>query len=49
MTTQEVLDAIAREQLRLLAAVDTLGDRASTLAVTEEGWSAKDVLAHLIH
>ena len=49
MTTQEVLDAIAREQSRLFAAIDALGDRASTVAVTEEGWTAKDVLAHLIH
>lgn len=49
MTTNEVLDAIARERERLVTAVDALGPDASTLSVTEEGWTAKDVLAHLIH
>lgn len=50
MKSQEVLDAIARERARLLDAVDALGPRASTVFVTEEdGWTAKDVLAHLIH
>lgn len=49
MTTQEVLEAIARERTRLDSAIDALGDRATTLAVTEEGWTAKDVLAHLVH
>lgn len=49
MTTSEVLDAIARERERLLRAVDALGEGASTVPVTEEGWTAKDVLAHLIH
>ncbi len=49
MPTADVLDAIARERLRLLAAVDALGARAATATITEEGWTAKDVLAHLIH
>ena len=49
MTTQEVLDALAREHGRLMKAIDSLGTGASTVAVTEEGWTAKDVLAHLIH
>lgn len=49
MTTREVLDAIARERARLGKAVDATGLEASTLPVTEEGWTAKDVLAHLIH
>jgi hypothetical protein len=49
MTTQAVLDAIARERERLLSAVDALGERATTDAVTEEGWTAKDVLGHCIH
>ena len=49
MTTAEVLDAIARERKRLADAVDALGQLATTVAVTEEGWTAKDVLAHLIH
>jgi Mycothiol maleylpyruvate isomerase N-terminal domain len=35
--------------VRLLKAVDALGERAATAAVTGEGWTAKDVLAHLIH
>jgi mycothiol maleylpyruvate isomerase-like protein len=48
--TDEVLDALAHERSRLLSAVDALGPRAETAFVTEEdGWTAKDVLAHLIH
>jgi hypothetical protein len=49
MKTLEVLDAIARERARLMASVDALGDDASSVPVTAEGWTAKDVLAHLIH
>lgn len=49
MTTAEVLEAIRRERQRLLQAVDALEDRAVTLQVTTDGWTAKDVLAHLIH
>ncbi|MEX2246331.1 MAG: maleylpyruvate isomerase N-terminal domain-containing protein [Dehalococcoidia bacterium] len=49
MTTNEVLDAIARERQRLWASVDALGAEAATIPVTDEGWTAKDVLAHLIH
>lgn len=53
MTASEVLEAIRRERTRLLEAVDALGPRASTANVTEPdkttGWTAKDVLAHLIH
>jgi hypothetical protein len=49
MTTAEVLDAIARESTRLMNALDSIGAGASTVPVTEEGWTAKDVLAHLVH
>ncbi len=49
MKQAEVLDAITRERTRLAAAIDALGDGATTLPVTDEGWTAKDVLAHLIH
>jgi hypothetical protein len=49
MTTAEVIAAVARERQRLMAAVDALGPRALTLAVTPEGWTAKDVLGHCIH
>jgi hypothetical protein len=49
MTKAEVLDAVAREYARLLAAVDALGAGASSVPVTTEGWTAKDVLAHAIH
>jgi hypothetical protein len=50
VTTRSVLDLIAGERDRLVAAVDALGDRATTASVTEpDGWTAKDVLAHLIH
>ncbi|MEX2227157.1 MAG: maleylpyruvate isomerase N-terminal domain-containing protein [Dehalococcoidia bacterium] len=49
MTTRQVLDEIARERTRLMAAIDATGAGASTLPVTDEGWTAKDVLAHLIH
>lgn len=48
-TTGEVIDAMARERSRLLAALDGMGAAASNTRVTEEGWTAKDVLAHLIH
>jgi hypothetical protein len=47
MTKIELLDGIARERARLLGAVAALGDEAATLKVTEEGWTPKDVLAHL--
>lgn len=50
MKTDEVLEGIVRERARLVAAVDALGPRASTAFVTEEnGWTAKDILAHLVH
>ncbi len=49
MTTAEVLDAIARERERLMNAVEALGELTATVRVTEEGWIAKDVFAHLIH
>jgi hypothetical protein len=49
VTTQQVLAEIARERSRLMAAVDALGDGATTVRVTDEGWTAKDTLAHLIH
>lgn len=49
MTTAEVLVAIERERSALLSEIDAMGDRATTVAVTEEGWTASDVLAHLIH
>lgn len=48
-TTDEVAAAVEREQKRLFAAVDALGGGAATVAVTSEGWTAKDVLGHLIH
>jgi hypothetical protein len=49
MTAQQLVDAIQDARARLLAAVDALGASASIVAVTDEGWSAKDVLAHQIH
>ena len=51
MRADEVIDALRRERERLLAAVAALGPRATTASVTEPsgGWTAKDVLAHLIH
>ena len=48
MTTQAVLDAIARERAGLWSAIDRVGDSTTTLAVTG-AWTAKDVLAHLVH
>lgn len=44
MTTQEVIEAIEREWARLMKAVDSLADGVTTIQVTEEGWTAKDVL-----
>jgi len=49
MTTNEVLDAVARERTRLMSAVRALGKGAATIPLTAEGWSAKDVLARCIH
>jgi hypothetical protein len=49
MTTRQVLELMAREHARLTAAIDALGEGTSSVAVTGEGWTAKDVLAHLIH
>lgn len=50
MTRDEILEALRRERARLLDALDALGPRAETDWVTEpDGWTAKDVLAHLIH
>lgn len=49
MTTAEVVAAVKSEYARLTAAVDALGPRATTVAVTPEGWTAKDVLGHCIH
>ncbi len=50
MKTAHVVDGLVRERERLLGAFDALGESAATVAVTEEsGWTAKDVLAHLIH
>jgi hypothetical protein len=48
MTTEDVLQAIARERVRLRSAVARLGDVAPTAIVVGD-WTAKDVLAHLIH
>lgn len=50
MTTQAVLEGLESQYARLNAAIDGLGAAAETAWVTEEGgWTAKDVVAHLIH
>ena len=49
MTRDEVLAAIQRERTRLRELVDRLETDAERRTVTEEGWTAKDVLAHCIH
>lgn len=49
MTVSEVLDAIARERDRVERSLAAIGDRASTERVTDEGWTAKDVVGHLNH
>ena len=49
MTTRQVLEAIARERERLDDAVQTMGPGASTIPVTADGWTTKDVLGHCIH
>jgi hypothetical protein len=49
MTTKEVLDAIERERARLEDALRAIGDRSDTTPVTEEGWTAKDVIGHMNH
>ena len=50
LTTAEVVESLRCERVRLDAAVNALGPHAATLCITEEGgWTAKDVLGHLIH
>ena len=49
MNKHEVIEKIVLERARLLDLVDRLGAEAETRTVTEEGWTAKDVLAHCIH
>ena len=50
VTTEWVLDRIRVESDLLLQAIEQMGERATTAFVTEpDGWTAKDVLAHLIH
>jgi hypothetical protein len=49
MNRDEVIDAITRERVRLVDLVDQLAADADRRPITEEGWTAKDVLAHLIH
>lgn len=50
MTTAAVLRELRSQRDALVAAVNRLGSGASSIAVTEPGgWTAKDVLAHLIH
>ena len=50
VTTEWVLDRIQTERDLLLAAIAQMGELATTEFVTEPGgWTAKDVLAHLIH
>ena len=49
MNKHEVIEKIVLERARLLDVVDRLGADAEKRAVTEEGWTAKDVLAHCIH
>jgi uncharacterized protein DUF1706 len=49
MTTTEVLEAVARERARLEDALRLMGKGVSTTLVTPEGWTAKDVLGHMIH
>lgn len=49
MNRHEVIEAIVLQRAKLLDLVDTLGTDADTRTVTEEGWTAKDVLAHCVH
>ncbi len=49
MKTDDVLDKIGSERTRLLQAIEDLGQGAACTPVTDDGWIAKDVLAHLIH
>jgi hypothetical protein len=49
MTSNDVAGAVVAGRGRLLSAIDAMGDGAETMPVTREGWTAQDVLAHLIH
>ena len=49
MNRHEVIEAIVLARAKLIDAIDRLGPDAETRAVTEDGWTAKDTLAHCIH
>jgi hypothetical protein len=49
MNKHEVIEKIVLERARLLDLVNQLGADADKRVVTDEGWTAKDVLAHCIH
>ena len=49
MNRHEVIEAIVLSRAKLLDTIDQLGTEAETRAVTEDGWTAKDTLAHCIH
>jgi hypothetical protein len=49
VTTAAVVAAIARERARLDAALAALGSNAANAKITPEGWTAKDMLGHMIH
>lgn len=49
MTTKDVLEALARGRAQLVESLDALGPAATSLPVTEQGWTAKDLFALFIH
>src|SRR4051812_45423524 len=46
MSTERVVNAVEREYSRLIEAIDAVE---RDVAITEEGWTTKDVVAHCIH
>jgi hypothetical protein len=49
MTTAEVLEALTKGRADFMRSVEALGPMVSSLPVTEEGWSAKDLVAIAAH
>ena len=49
MKKDDVLNKVGSERGRLLQAIEAFGERATSASVTDEGWTSKDVLGHLIH
>ena len=48
-TQQEILDALQEDHARFRALIIRLNDEQQQIAITPEGWSVRDFLAHMSH